>query len=464
MTTTQQSAFTQDWPRPAQVAGTEVPLRVLTRSGALAQLPAVIDSVGPVTSPVLLHDGVTKTVASRSVLEQVRSLLPAARTVTEAVVAAGPHGVVLDEGTVAHAVAAAHGSDLVLAIGSGTVCDLAKQVGAHLDVPVVLVQTAASVNGYSDSLSVLVRGGAKRTLPTCWPHTLVIDLDVLADAPARLTRSGVGDAVAIWCAPADWYLACTTGLDPTPYHAGAVDAVVECADRLRDIDPASPAGLAAVTDTLTVGGLSIGVTGTTATLSGTEHLVSHLLDMAAMARGEEHDLHGAQVGVASVLSAALWECALEEIRLGGLDIAASGPPPDLQERVRDTWAEVDPSGTVGRECLTAVRRKSITWGEQVASGALPGVWRQWPVHEAAIRSLVRSPEQIARTLARWGAATRFSELTPTVDAERVRWVLRALPLMRDRVTLSDVLFFAGRWDDELIERILDRAAVAGGGL
>ena len=29
----------------------------------------------------------------------------------------------------------------------------------------VVVQTAASVNGYSDSLSVLVRNGAKRTVP-----------------------------------------------------------------------------------------------------------------------------------------------------------------------------------------------------------------------------------------------------------------------------------------------------------
>jgi hypothetical protein len=36
--------------------------------------------------------------------------------------------------------------------------------------------------------------------------------------------------------------------------------------------------------------------------------------------------------------------------------------------------------------------------------------------------------------------------------------------MRDRFTLADLLFFAGQWDDAFIERILDRARSAGGGL
>jgi glycerol-1-phosphate dehydrogenase [NAD(P)+] len=36
--------------------------------------------------------------------------------------------------------------------------------------------------------------------------------------------------------------------------------------------------------------------------------------------------------------------------------------------------------------------------------------------------------------------------------------------MRDRFTLTDLLLLAGRWDDALIDRVLDRAAGAGGGL
>jgi glycerol-1-phosphate dehydrogenase [NAD(P)+] len=36
--------------------------------------------------------------------------------------------------------------------------------------------------------------------------------------------------------------------------------------------------------------------------------------------------------------------------------------------------------------------------------------------------------------------------------------------MRNRFTLADLLYFAGWWDDFFVERILERARSAGGGL
>ena len=112
--------------------------------------------------------------------------------------------------------------------------------------------------------------------------------------------------------PADWYLACALGLDRA-FDGAALQPVLDAAEGLLTADPSTPEALTALVDTLTLGGLAIGATGTTASLSGCEHLISHLLDMAAMADGTEHDLHGAQVGVASVVAAALWEIALEEV-------------------------------------------------------------------------------------------------------------------------------------------------------
>jgi glycerol-1-phosphate dehydrogenase [NAD(P)+] len=51
-----------------------------------------------------------------------------------------------------------------------------------------------------------------------------------------------------------------------------------------------------------------------------------------------------------------------------------------------------------------------------------------------------------------------------VDPQRARWALACLPFMRDRFTLADLLLLAGRWTDDLVGRVLDRAARAGGGL
>jgi hypothetical protein len=36
--------------------------------------------------------------------------------------------------------------------------------------------------------------------------------------------------------------------------------------------------------------------------------------------------------------------------------------------------------------------------------------------------------------------------------------------MRNRFTLADLLFYAGWWDGAFVERLLDRARSAGGGL
>ena len=219
-------------------------------------------------------------------------------------------------------------------------------------MPVVVVQTAASVNGYADSLSVLVRNGAKRTAPSTWPRALLVDHDVLRGAPDRLTRAGVGDATAAWTAPADWYLACALGLDRA-FDGGVLQPVLDTAEGLLTADPATPEALTALVDTLTLGGLAIGATGTTASLSGCEHLVSHLLDMAAMAEGTAHDLHGAQVGVASIVAAALWEVALDEEDLGAFDAWALAPPDDLRARVHASWSGLGPQrpgrgGVLGR--------------------------------------------------------------------------------------------------------------------
>ena len=279
----------------------DVPLRAVESGpGALAALPAVLDRFVPIAELALVVDGTPKTYrdgagAQLDVDAAVRRLLPAGVAVRTVTAVAGEHGPVLDEATVAAGLDAACGASLLLAVGSGTVADLAKQVAAELDVPVVVVQTAASVNGYADSLSVLVRNGAKRTAPSTWPQALVVDHDVLRGAPDRLTRAGVGDATAAWTAPADWYLACALGLDRA-FDGGVLAPVLDAAEGLLTADPDTPEALTALVDTLTLGGLAIGATGTTAGLSGCEHLVSHLLDMAAMADGTAHDLHGAQVG------------------------------------------------------------------------------------------------------------------------------------------------------------------------
>ena len=436
-------------------------LRLFSEPGALRHLERLVDELSPAGEVVIVGDGAAKAADTGDLDAAVDAAVSAARSRRHVRVPRGTHGVALDERTVEAVATEAAGAAILVTVGSGTVSDLGKVVAATLGVPLISVQTAASVNGYADPLSVLVRNGAKRTVPSRWPDALVIDHDVVARAPLALTRAGVGDAVAIWSAPADWYLACALGMDSSLYDSRFVDPVRALAPALADTGLDEGDRLAVLVDVLTVGGLVIGDAGTTAPLSGVEHLVSHVLDMSAMAEGAAHDLHGAQVGVASVLAASLWDVALADDGLFELDPADLAVPADLEERVRRVWHPVDPSGALGEECWLSVQTKMRRWVS--AAPQIEAFFAHRRQHVETLRALAGDPVLPLAALRVWNAPTTFAELTPPVSADRARWALGALPFMRDRLSIADLFVLAGRWDDGLFDRVFARAARAGEG-
>ena len=122
-----------------------------------------------------------------------------------------PASTTADETAVESATAGCAAADVVVTVGSGTISDLGKVAAG--DRPHLIVQTAASVNGYSDNESVLLRSGVKRTAHSAYAHTLLADVEIIALAPPELNRSGLVDMISMFTAPADWYLAGQVGMD-----------------------------------------------------------------------------------------------------------------------------------------------------------------------------------------------------------------------------------------------------------
>ena len=422
----------------------------------------MVTSLAPAWPVLLLRDATPKLLHGDDVADLAKDIITAALeglgvgdTLVDFIVPSEPgHDVVNNEETVALVQEVGRDATMIIGLGSGTIGDLAKL--AHPDAPLVLVQTALSVNGFADPLSVLVVNGAKRTSSTRWPSIILIDDDIVTQAPPRMAQSGVGDAVAIWSAPADWYLSSKLGMgghyDPSIYQPIRESCMI-----LQDPDDA--VARRGLVDGLTRGGLQIGMAGSTAPLSGVDHLISHVLDMAAMAQGAEHDYHGAQVGVATIVALALWEVIHERDLL---DVATTDLeyPEDLEERTRDTWNQIDLTGKLGDECWDAVRSKAQKWDRATRAGFDSA----GALHRDHLADLTAPASLAADTLLHWQAPTRFSQLNPPVDADRARWALLALPFMRDRLTVCDLLLMRGMWDDALMDEVFARADHAGGGL
>ena len=431
-------------------------------ANALASLPDEVDAVrrpGPV---VLIVDATPMRRDGADLKAMVGAMLSARFDTRLAVIRA--HGVELhgDEDALAQADAAIVGAGCVVSVGSGTITDIAKDATHRAGgIPFVVVQTAVSVNAFSDDMAVLSRDGVKRTVPSRWPDVLIVDLEVLADAPPAMNRAGFGELCSMFTAPADWYLANAVGL-ADDFDSGIVDIFREGAEGLLDgaarVRANDPAMLTELAARMTLTGIAMGVAGRTAPLSGTEHLLSHLLDMAAHLVGRPLAFHGAQVGVASILAATVWHDTLDNFDPARLMADAAFPRTDqVQHRVRAAFDPLDPSGRMADECWRDVVRKLERW--HTKRSTIEAVVADWQRHRAALRDLVATPHRLSAALSGAGAAIRVGALEPSPPAEAVRWALRALPLMRDRFTVADLRFFAGDWDDATVDNLLDRSGI-----
>lgn len=364
-----------------------------------------------------------------------------------------------DPAAVEAARAGIDGAGVVVAVGSGTICDIAKAASHATGAPYLVVQTANSVNAFSDDMAVLLLNGVKRTTPSRWPDILLIDLGVLAGAPAALNRSGVGELTAMFTAPADWRLAAAFGMDAT-WDRRVVDLFRAGA---RDLLAVAPSATAAddraqrtLAELMTLSGLALGIAGKTSPISGTEHTVSHLLDMAAAREGRPTGLHGAQVGVAALAVAVAWERFLEDFDPAVLLTAALPSHEAMRARIDDAFHALDPSGAMADECWTEYRSKLERW--DALRGGLPAVVEAWPATRAELDGLLGRPADIAAALRSAGAAATFDELAPAASRATAVWALFNGHLMRDRFTLADLAWFAGAWTAEAADAAIAEAA------
>ena len=204
--------------------------------------------------------------------------------------------------------------DMFLAVGSGVINDLCKVAAHATGRPTAVVGTAPSMDGYASNSSSMEMNHVKVSLYNHGPEGILLDSEILAQAPMRMLWAGLGDMVAKYIAVCEWRIShIVTG----EYYCGDVAELMRAAlrklmavsDRITSRDPDA---IAAIAEGLVLAGVGMAFAQVSRPASGLEHYFSHMWEMMALERGVPYDLHGIQVGVGTLLSMKIYRKLLSD--------------------------------------------------------------------------------------------------------------------------------------------------------
>lgn len=315
-------------------------------------------------------------------------------------------------------------ADLFIAAGAGVVSDLVKWCAHERNRPYISFATAISMNGYASANVAPSVGGVKTLVRAQPPLAVFADPQILADAPAHLTASGLGDILAKSVSSTDWKLNEILFGD---FYCDRSVRLIEEIEPLylhhpEGIRGRDPVAMEALFQGLLLTGVAMTMAESSSPSSGGEHMLSHTLDMMSRIDAQPHDLHGRQVGLGTILASELYRRVLAVE-----DPQTCVPPMRIDEPF---W------GILAPHVAPHFAEKEARMRE--AAERIPA---QWDTLRATLAPMVRTPEAVRDCLREAGAAYRASDLG--MDKARILAAFRHSHEIRARYTVLDLAFTLG---------------------
>ena len=280
-----------------------------------------------------------------------------------------PTGLHANEISTAEVLAKLEGDvEVIVAVGSGTIHDIARFCAHERGIRFVSCPTGASVDGFCSTVAAMTWYGFKKTLPAVAPEIVLADTEIIKNAPMELVRSGVGDIMAKYTALADWKMAhvLTNELLCEKIYSIMQDAADTVMQSVPGIVRGEESAYADVTYALIMSGIAMQMMGNSRPASGAEHHISHMIEMEPEAFPVRFPaMHGEKTGVGSLIAVREYKrlAKIEDITPYITDYA---PIPEehfrkfFGERLADSLIKENEN-----DCLAKVSREklSASWGE-----------------------------------------------------------------------------------------------------
>ncbi len=187
--------------------------------------------------------------------------------------------------------------DFSIAIGGGTPIDIAKMATYMNNLEFISFPTAPSHDGIASPIVSLIEGNMKKSLVTHAPIAVIVDEEIISNAPKRMIASGVGDILSKIVSLKDWEL----GRDEkNEYYceesARLAFSAIENAIKFIEKDKKN---IRLLIEALINAGISMLIAGSSRPCSGSEHLFSHYLDL----NSSKPAMHGEQCGLGAIAMA-----------------------------------------------------------------------------------------------------------------------------------------------------------------
>ncbi|MFO7612273.1 MAG: sn-glycerol-1-phosphate dehydrogenase [Clostridia bacterium] len=253
-------------------------------------------------------------------------------------------------------------TDHFMAVGSGVINDITRQISYKMGVDYTVIATAPSMDGYASVTSSLIINNVKQSIQGQYPRAIFGQTDVLKNAPYEMLTAGFGDVIGKYNALREWRF----GRDMNGEHycaeiAGLVEnAVAKCRQSSAGLKKRDEKAVVNTMEALVLAGMAMGLYKGTRPASGAEHHMVHYWDVDCIRRGVEHELHGNSVGIGTVIICRLFDMVRDRLPVEVDYIDAD----EIESILKDAGCKTSPvEAGIDRDLF----KRSIMYGNTMSS-------------------------------------------------------------------------------------------------